>query len=116
MVISCCLIVLFLSIVIPSSSHKCHRNVETLWLSEAGSSPVVSSPLLADINGDNVKDVAVCTFDGQVSVLDGRTGHELPGWPITALEHNFHAAPVLVRATCIELWKWYLQLEGVRAF
>lgn len=98
-----CVCFVFVSLFVSSSSHKCHRNVETVWLSEAGSSPVVSSPLLADINGDNVLDVAVCTFEGQVSVMDGRTGHELPGWPVTAPGHNFHAAPLLVRAVCLKM-------------
>lgn len=77
--------------------HKCHRNMETLWMTEAGSAPVVSSPLLADINGDNVLDVAVTTFDGQVSILNGQSGHQLPGWPFDGVKATYHAAPLLVR-------------------
>lgn len=80
-----------------SYSHKCHRNIESLWLTEAGSSPVVSSPLLGDVNGDNVVDVAVTAFDGQVSILNGQTGHEIPGWPFTGIKSSYHAAPLLVR-------------------
>lgn len=105
MATSLCVYLLFVSLFLPSSSHKCHRNVEPVWLSEAGSSPVVSSPLLADVNGDNVLDVAVCAFEGQVSVIDGRTGHELPGWPVTASGHNLHAAPLLVRHVCLKMMK-----------
>ena len=40
-----------------------------------------SSPAVADVNGDGVKDIAIGGLDGMLHVLDGRTGAELPGWP-----------------------------------
>src|SRR4051794_31508355 len=43
----------------------------------------LSSPTVADVNGDGVKDVVVGTLDHKVHVFDGRSGGELPGWPQT---------------------------------
>ena len=60
-----------------------------------GSSPVVSSSLLADFNGDNVKGVPVASFNGQMSVVNGRLGRELPGWPVTLPGKVSFVAPLL---------------------
>jgi len=78
-----------------SAAHDCHRNLEPVWQSDVGSSPVVSSPVLADFNGDNVRDVLVTSFNGQVSTVDGRSGHDLPGWPVTLSGKMLFAAPLL---------------------
>ena len=98
---------LFCSIFSPSEAHDCHRNLEPVWQADVGSSPVVSSPLLADFNGDNVKDVLVTSFNGQVSVVDGRSGQELPGWPVTLSGKMLFATPLLVRETylCYNIFK-----------
>jgi len=88
---------LFLSVFSATKAHDCHRNLETVWQSDIGSSPVVSSSLLADFNGDNVKDVLAASFNGQVSVVDGRSDHNLPGWPVTLPGKLLFAAPLLVR-------------------
>jgi FG-GAP-like repeat len=40
-----------------------------------------SSPTLADVNGDGVPDAVFGSQAGFVDVVDGRTGHNLPGWP-----------------------------------
>jgi len=87
---------LFLTVFFLTKAHDCHRNLETVWQSDVGSSPVVSSLLVADFNGDNVKDVLVASFNGQVSVVDGRSGHNLPGWPVTLPGKLLFAAPLLV--------------------
>ena len=87
---------LLLSVFSSAKAHDCHRNLETVWQSDVGSSPVVSSSLVADFNGDNVKDVLVASFNGQVSVVDGRSGHNLPGWPVTLPGKLLFAAPLLV--------------------
>jgi len=91
------LIALFLAMFSSSAAHDCHRNLEPVWQSDVGSSPVVSSPVLADFNGDNVRDVLVTSFNGQVSTVDGRSGHDLPGWPVTLSGKMLFAAPLLVR-------------------
>ena len=92
---------LFLSVFSSTKAHDCHRNLETVWQTDVGSSPVVSSSLVADFNGDNVKDVLVASFNGQVSVVDGRSGHNLPGWPVSLPGKLLFAAPLLV---CEKLW------------
>ncbi len=79
-----------------TTTHDCHRNLETVWQADVGSSPVVSSSLVADFNGDNLNDVLVTSFNGQVSVVDGRLGHNLPGWPVTLPGKLIFAAPLLV--------------------
>src|SRR5689334_7051000 len=40
-----------------------------------------SSPTLADVNGDHVPDAVFGSEAGFVDAVDGRTGHDLPGWP-----------------------------------
>src|SRR5437588_6285528 len=40
-----------------------------------------SSPTIADVNGDGVKDVVIGGLDGMGHVLDGRSGSDLSGWP-----------------------------------
>jgi hypothetical protein len=41
----------------------------------------LSSPVIADVNGDGVPDVVSADLSGWLHVLDGRTGQELAGWP-----------------------------------
>lgn len=85
----------FLSFIVTITAHDCHRRLETVWQSDVGSSPVVSSALVADFNGDNVRDVLATSLDGQVSVVDGRSGLNLAGWPVTLPGKLLFAAPLL---------------------
>jgi hypothetical protein len=41
----------------------------------------LSSPVISDINGDGHLDIVTADLSGVVHVVDGRNGHELPGWP-----------------------------------
>ncbi len=41
----------------------------------------LSSPVVADVNGDGHPDVLTTDLSGMLNVFDGRTGQELPGWP-----------------------------------
>ena len=51
----------------------------------SGPSTTSGEPLggatIADLYGDGRSQVVVGFMDGSVSVLDGTTGHEMPGWP-----------------------------------
>jgi len=49
-----------------------------------------SSPTLADLDGNGVLDIIVATADGRVHALDGATGAELPGWPVTTALDVLH--------------------------
>lgn len=44
-----------------------------------------SGPALADVDRDGVLDIVHGAGDGSVSVLDGATGNDLPGWPARTL-------------------------------
>ena len=41
----------------------------------------LSSPVIADVNGDGHPDVVTADLSGELHVLDGRTGRDLAGWP-----------------------------------
>ena len=41
----------------------------------------LSSPAVADVNGDGHLDVVTADLSGMLHVLDGRSGRDLPGWP-----------------------------------
>jgi hypothetical protein len=48
-----------------------------------------SSPVLADLNGDNRNELIVAGSDGFVHAIE-RDGSELPGWPVRALPPPLH--------------------------
>ena len=41
----------------------------------------LSSPVVADVNGDGHLDVLTTDLGGLLHVFDGRNGRDLPGWP-----------------------------------
>src|SRR6185312_11575854 len=41
----------------------------------------LSSPVIADVNGDKRPDVVTSDLSGTLHVLNARTGRDLPGWP-----------------------------------
>jgi hypothetical protein len=47
-------------------------------------SPVRSSPLLGDVDGDGDQDVVACGSGGDLFAYDAVTGDPLPGWPLAA--------------------------------
>jgi hypothetical protein len=51
------------------------------WLRSFSGWDRTSSPTLADVNGDGVPDAAFGHQNGFVDVVDGRSGHDLAGWP-----------------------------------
>ena len=50
------------------------------WVTQIGPTHL-SSPVIADVNGDGHLDVVTADLSGMLRVLDGRTGRNLPGWP-----------------------------------
>jgi hypothetical protein len=77
----------------------------------------LSSPVIADVNGDGHPDVVTADLSGMLHVLDGRTGRDLPGWPqpvqvnpgqtvavessptVASLDHNGHMQIVVGAGT-----------------
>ena len=77
----------------------------TLWFHQSldaiGGSPqdgrpdgVYSTPALADMDGDGIKDVVYGGWDQRLHVLNGSTGEELPGWPLLLLD-TIWSSPVV---------------------
>jgi ribosomal protein L24E len=50
------------------------------WSKQIGPTHL-SSPVVADVNGDGHPDVLTADLSGVLRIVDGRTGHNLPGWP-----------------------------------
>jgi hypothetical protein len=50
------------------------------WITQLGPTHL-SSPVIADVNGDGHPDVITADLSGMLHVLDGRNGRDLPGWP-----------------------------------
>jgi len=50
------------------------------WITPLGPTHL-SSPVIADVNGDGHLDIVTADLSGMVHVLDGRNGRDLPGWP-----------------------------------
>jgi len=50
------------------------------WTTQLGPTHL-SSPVIADVNGDGHLDVVTADLSGMLHVLDGRTGRDLRGWP-----------------------------------
>ena len=93
----CAFIVVLAHLLTLCGAHECHRDLEPVWSADVGSSPVVSSPFISDVDGDNIPDVLATSFSGQISAVNGRTGLALTGWPLILPQVNFHAGPLLVR-------------------
>ncbi len=72
---------------VPGPSSDTHHSVRlgsgiVLDWSVSVNAPILSSPKLADIDGDGILDVIVQSTDGYVDVLDG-SGTSLSGWPVS---------------------------------
>jgi hypothetical protein len=63
----------------------------------------LSSPVIADVNGDRHLDVVTADLSGVVHVLDGRNGHDLPGWPQLAQPRAGSTAAVESSPTVADL-------------
>ena len=101
----------------------------TSWAKAIGPTHL-SSPVVADVNGDGRPDVLTTDLSGMLHVFDGRTGRDLPGWPqpvqvvpgqtvavessptVADLDHNGHVE-IIVGAGSIDVAG---QQGGVGAF
>lgn len=73
---------------------ECEVDVELLWTKEMGAS-VYSSPVITDLFSDGKLDIVFSTFVRYLDALEGRDGHNLPGWPFTLEHAHFHSSPLL---------------------
>nr|XP_058942678.1 uncharacterized protein LOC131770959 isoform X2 [Pocillopora verrucosa] len=97
----------FLSFIVTITAHDCHRRLETVWQSDFGSSPVVSSALVADFNGDNVRDVLATSLDGQpVGCIRTRIvirgSSKLFGKCHNCVQSSHKTACVLINFACVQ--------------
>jgi hypothetical protein len=85
----------------PGGVRAFRNNGTTLWTYTtqdvghgAGSDAVVSSPSIADIDGDGHQEVVFSGFDHRLHVVDGRTGVAESGWPKLICDTSF-SSPAL---------------------
>jgi hypothetical protein len=85
----------------PGGVRALHNDGTTLWtyftqdvVPPSGSDGVVSSPAIADIDGDGRPEVVFAGFDHRLHVVDGRTGLGEPGWPKLICDTSF-SSPAL---------------------
>lgn len=76
-----------------------HRNGTLLWSRSSGlyvstPGPVVSAPVIGDLDGDGRNEVVWAAFDHNVHASDGATGAEKTGWPQTTYD-TIWSSPVL---------------------
>ncbi|XP_780158.3 protein DEFECTIVE IN EXINE FORMATION 1 isoform X2 [Strongylocentrotus purpuratus] len=76
---------------------SCHFDVDIIQSHHVGNSPIVSSPLVADIDADGTLDIITTTFDGTVDVVDGENmkPHSRSQWPYQFPNSTVHASPML---------------------
>ena len=80
------------------SWYSCIPELSVAWSRELSSGLFSSAPLIADINADNVLDVAVVSFSGDVDVIRGADSERLRGslWPLRLNDVSVHSSPLLV--------------------
>lgn len=90
--------VLCVAFIFPFSSNSCHFDVDIIQSHHVGNSPIVSSPLVADIDADGTLDIITTTFDGTIDVVDGENmkPHSRSQWPYQFPNSTVHASPMLV--------------------
>ena len=73
------------------------------WTYEVSSGPLVSTPLIADVDLDGDLDIAVASFAGEVDVIRSKDGQRIAGslWPYRLVQGSFFASPLQV---CIACW------------
>ena len=70
-----------------------HRDMSLHFAPRQLSGSGESSPALADVNRDGVLDIVHAGGDGAVHVFDGKTGADLPGFPVFTNALAVHPSP-----------------------
>ncbi|EDV23697.1 uncharacterized protein TRIADDRAFT_57158 [Trichoplax adhaerens] len=76
--------------------HSCHYDFKVLWSYRLGHSPVVSPPVIFDIDANGIKDVIATSYADQFTILQGNSGKHLEGvWPLHMKEVTMYSSPLL---------------------
>ncbi|XP_072181524.1 uncharacterized protein [Diadema setosum] len=77
--------------------HRCHYDVDVIQSYHVGNSPIISSPLVADIDANGHPDIVIATFDGTISIVEGGNlkPHSGSHWPNHFTNSTIHARPIL---------------------
>lgn len=78
-------------------SHSCVQySLQQLWSSSLRDAPIISTPLLLDIDADGYRDIMVTSTSGEVWALHGENGHVVDNWPFHLEDRAFFASPLSV--------------------
>jgi len=70
-----------------------HRDADLAFPALLGDASIEASPVLADVDGDEVLDVVIGTSAGTLHVLRGSDGTPLPGFPVRTDPIAVHPSP-----------------------
>jgi hypothetical protein len=73
----------------------CGFRIQPTWKSNLRGSPIVSTPILYDIDMDGYSDVIVTTVTGEVWAIHGESGHIIDNWPFYLEGKSFLSSPLV---------------------
>jgi hypothetical protein len=74
---------------------ECDFGIGMLWNVEVGSS-IFTTPMITDLFSDGNKEIIVPTFTHHIEALDGGSGEDVRGWPISHPSLRTHTRALLI--------------------